>query len=179
MIAFILFIMNWLSTIFCPASAFNGIIAATANVDVDCDKLQRVIHDELSNRNYNGYLIVNQEQEVLYKEAEKMHLTVNQYLLWKYSQEQNNNINLNDIKQQSVDNLIDNNKTGINQMFPGEWCRFGSNDIHEVTQSGIQKTSPSSVDSSNPKDGSNTNSQHNGWNSGWDSGDSWSDYCDR
>jgi hypothetical protein len=112
-------------------------------LSVNRDKLQQVMHNELVKQKYNGYLVVNQEQEKLCQEATTMGLTVNQYLLWKRSQQQGEKIDIKEVKAQPVDSFIAKNDTGLNQMFPGMWCRVGGGEPLPVTlQPSTNKNTP-------------------------------------
>lgn len=156
--------------------------SSSEKLSVNREKLQQVMHDELVKQKYNGYLVVNQEQEKLFQEAEKMGLTVNQYLLWKRSQEQGAKIDIKEVRQQPVDNFIAKNDTGINQMFPGMWCRVGEWGTSPVTQqSGGNQTPPSprKSGSSNNNQSTGSQSQSGGWNSNCGPNANWPNYCDR
>lgn len=100
-------------------------LMAGEKVNVDRKQLQQTMHDGLVKQKYQGYLVVNESEDELWQEAEKMGLTVNQYLFWKRSQEQKANIDISTIKEQPLGNIADDEAV-INKMFPDTWCRVGS-----------------------------------------------------
>ena len=154
-------------------------LTTSEKLSVNREKLQQVMHDELVKQKYNGYLVVNQEQERLYQEAEKMGLTVNQYLLWKRSQEQGAKIDIKEVRQQPVDSFINNNEESINQMFPGMWCRVGEwGSPPAIQQPAGKQTSPSSGNSGSSNNNPSTGSQsQSGSNCGPNA--NWPNYCDQ
>lgn len=100
-------------------------LTAEEKLAVDRDRLQQTMHDELVKQKYEGYLVVNRTENELRQEAEKMGLTVNQYLLWERSQAQGNKIDIEKVKEQPVQNYVVKDKNEIQRMFPDMWCWVG------------------------------------------------------
>ncbi|MFT9493456.1 anti-sigma factor domain-containing protein, partial [Anaerosolibacter sp.] len=55
---------------------------------IDDEKLMNVIHDEMYNRKYDGYVVVNNSETAVRNQAQQAGLSVNQYLLLEKSKEQ-------------------------------------------------------------------------------------------
>lgn len=100
-------------------------LSSDKKLAVDRDRLQQTMHDELARSNYEGYLVVNRTGTELRQEAEKMGLTVNQYLMWERAQVQGNNIDVETIREQAFQEYVVKDKTEIQRMFPDMWCWVG------------------------------------------------------
>lgn len=145
-------------------------LIAQEKINVDRNKLQQTMHDELVKQKYKGYLVVNKSEDELWQEAEKMGLTVNQYLLWKKSQEQKTNIELDNIRQQPLAKIADDEAV-INEIFPDTWCHVGESE-HETSETDFDGNT-GSVYSQSPAEsvgGSQSRSNNQQESSGADGG---------
>lgn len=143
-------------------------LTAQDKVNVDRNKLQQTMHDGLVKQKYQGYLVVNESEAELWQEAEKMGLSVNQYLLWKRSQEQKENIDISVIRQQPLGKIVDN-ETVINKMFPDTWCSVGELESEHGSSECDSNRNTGSVYSQTPAaqaPGSQSSSQNRQKNSG-------------
>jgi len=90
------------------------------------ERLQQSMHDQLSARNYQGYLVVSQVNEDIRKQASRMGVTVNKYLLLKKFQDQLNPEEAGTFNEATVGQLMKTNEGQIEKAFPGMWCRVGT-----------------------------------------------------
>lgn len=89
---------------------------------INKDEIMQVIHDEMSNRKYDGYVVVNQTGKEIHRQAEEEGLSVNRYLVLEKSREQGKQIAPETARSAPLPELMEAARMDVQQAFPGSWC---------------------------------------------------------
>ncbi len=95
---------------------------------IDKNKIMQVIHDEMYERKYDGYVVVNQAGKEIIQQAEETGLPVNRYMLMKKYREQGIEIPPEILKDSSPSQVIQSNQMPLLKAFPGDWCEVSDLD---------------------------------------------------
>lgn len=89
---------------------------------IDKNKIMQVIHDEMYERKYDGYVVVNQAGKEIIQQAEESGLPLNRYMLMQKYREQGIEISQETLKDSSPSQVMQSNQMQLPKAFPGDWC---------------------------------------------------------
>ena len=89
---------------------------------IDKNKIMQVIHDEMYERKYDGYVVVNQASKEIIQQAEESGLPLNRYMLMQKYREQGIEIPPETFKDSSPSQVMRSNQMTLPKAFPGDWC---------------------------------------------------------
>ncbi|MFT9497423.1 anti-sigma factor domain-containing protein [Anaerosolibacter sp.] len=162
----------------------------TNTLNIDDEKLMNIIHDEMYNQKYDGYVVVNNSESDIRNQAQQAGLSVNQYLLQEKSKEQGIEITNDKLRSSSPTQIMYETNFEVRNMFPNNWCEvYESNwNMHSpmnskqspMHNSPMNSPSQNIIPNDSKKDGIDPNSTdpsnpRNNWkNAPWSD----SDHCD-
>ncbi|KUO58415.1 MAG: hypothetical protein APF84_01600 [Gracilibacter sp. BRH_c7a] len=95
---------------------------APNETSIDKNKIMQVIHDEMYERKYDGYVVVNQASKEIIQQAEESGLPLNRYMLMQKYGEQGIEISPETLKDYSPSQIMQSNQMPLSKAFPGDWC---------------------------------------------------------
>lgn len=133
---------------------------------VSKDEIMQVIHDEMYNRKLDGYVVVNQAQQEIRRQAEEEGLSVNRYLVLEKSREQGKQIAPETARSAPLPELMEAARVDVQQAFPGSWCEVSEQGWGMGNMGGMGFPPGQAVTPSDESARQDSNSKDNGTNGG-------------
>ncbi|MFZ5945397.1 MAG: anti-sigma factor domain-containing protein [Bacillota bacterium] len=102
--------------------AIATIVSLSDEDNLDKDKIMQTIHDEIYERKFNGYVIVNEATQQISQQAKEQGIPINRYMLMEKAQQQGSQLTPEFFTNNSLKQVIDDSQIQVQNAFPGDWC---------------------------------------------------------